>query len=585
MSETINEQSVNEWLGLDSAESDPTLKVTPHRDVDGLPPDKPVDHPKNIEIYGEGVHESFVERCRRHGIEEVKITFDSHFTDAEWTYIGGHRRKDAAIRIDEIDEIDVEVVGPFETPEEELRAVLKDNDYRHPTPAQEIRIADQWIEVYENSPDLETDSAVQEACQHVSFGDSTYWKGKKVQKAADDGVLGIQNPVDLPIEAVDVAKKQWKLLEDDETKIGTAFEAIKTEKERVEEISRAEELRGDVVNLGFDESGELEEDLPNSYTSDPAQAALNVKDSKIKTVLTQISLPQTLAGLNYVFLVATNEGLHLYKLGENLKANYSLSVDFFEDYKLMGEAIGIVVVLDDLRNYFDLMDKYSDKVRIEFRGEEGSRYAENLIVSDGQLHIGLHTHIVPEDHRELPDHFIAKAESDNWVEIKESYHKKFNKESSSTRDESELREIGLVTCTKKKISGEVPPGEKYTKSSYFRKMKQYSKAKHESWYILSAKHGLLDPDGPPIEDYDKTLDDANVDERRAWAQQVSEELEEEGLLEDDVKLVVHASQAYYEELIPLIEDEVAEIEIPTEGLGMGPTRSWYTDAVEDLEAV
>ncbi len=37
---------------------------------------------------------------------------------------------------------------------------------------------------------------------------------------------------------------------------------------------------------------------------------------------------------------------------------------------------------------------------------------------------------------------------------------------------------------------------------------------HEEWYILSPKHYVLDPDGPPIEPYDETLTDTGIDERR-----------------------------------------------------------------------
>lgn len=50
-----------------------------------------------------------------------------------------------------------------------------------------------------------------------------------------------------------------------------------------------------------------------------------------------------------------------------------------------------------------------------------------------------------------------------------------------------------------------------------------------------------------------------------------------GLIDGDVTLVVHAGRDYYDELIPLIEDSVESIRVPTEGLAIGKTKSWYKE--------
>jgi hypothetical protein len=60
-------------------------------------------------------------------------------------------------------------------------------------------------------------------------------------------------------------------------------------------------------------------------------------------------------------------------------------------------------------------------------------------------------------------------------------------------------EIGLVSCTKSKREHAAPPQDLYDESAFFRKARQYARANHDDWYILSAKHGLLEPDGEPIE--------------------------------------------------------------------------------------
>jgi len=139
-----------------------------------------------------------------------------------------------------------------------------------------------------------------------------------------------------------------------------------------------------------------------------------------------------------------------------------------------------------------------------------------------------------------------------------------------------MREIGLVSCVKTKQEEPASPKELYT-SPYFEKMRAYAEQYHNDWWILSAKHGLIDPDGDPIEPYDETLSGEGVTKRREWAERVAEQMEREGLVSDDVTLVIHAGKDYYEELLPLIEDTGVSIEIPTEGLSIGEKQAWYKE--------
>ena len=138
------------------------------------------------------------------------------------------------------------------------------------------------------------------------------------------------------------------------------------------------------------------------------------------------------------------------------------------------------------------------------------------------------------------------------------------------------REIGLVSCVKSKRDESAPPKDLYT-SDYFEKMRNYAEMHHDEWYILSAKHGLLDPEDDPIAPYDETLRNFSKPEQREWAQQVQEQMEESDILEGEVSLVIHAGKDYYEELLPLVEDHVESIEIPTEGLAIGKTKAWYKE--------
>jgi hypothetical protein len=137
-------------------------------------------------------------------------------------------------------------------------------------------------------------------------------------------------------------------------------------------------------------------------------------------------------------------------------------------------------------------------------------------------------------------------------------------------------EIGLVSCTKSKRDQPATPRDLYSPSTFFQKARAYCEANHDQWYILSAKHHLLDPDGSPIEPYDETLSGAPIAQRREWAEATVEEMRAEGIFDNDPILVIHAGKDYYGELVPRLPDTVS-IQIPTEGLAQGEKLAWYND--------
>jgi hypothetical protein len=138
-------------------------------------------------------------------------------------------------------------------------------------------------------------------------------------------------------------------------------------------------------------------------------------------------------------------------------------------------------------------------------------------------------------------------------------------------------DIGLVSCTKSKREQAAEPADLYMPSAFFSKAREYVEANHDGWYILSAKHHLLDPSGPSIEPYDETLSGAPIARKREWAETVYDQLEDEGLLHDGNRLVFHAGRDYYSELIPLLDDTPVDVEAPTDGLQFGETLAWYNE--------
>lgn len=146
--------------------------------------------------------------------------------------------------------------------------------------------------------------------------------------------------------------------------------------------------------------------------------------------------------------------------------------------------------------------------------------------------------------------------------------------------ESTIPEIGLVSCVDTKREGPAPPRELYI-SDYFRKMRSYAEEQHDDWWILSARHGLLEPEGEPIEPYNETLKDAGIEERQEWAERVHGQMQDHGLLEGGAIFVVHAGEDYYGELQPLLEQhDGVSVELPTKGLRFGETISWYKERLE-----
>lgn len=125
-------------------------------------------------------------------------------------------------------------------------------------------------------------------------------------------------------------------------------------------------------------------------------------------------------------------------------------------------------------------------------------------------------------------------------------------------------QIGLVSCTTSKREAVAAPRDLYDTSAMFRKARSYCEDHHDTWYVLSARHGILDLDGPAIEPYDETSTTAKVAERREWAETVTEQLHDEDILTPGVELAVHAGKAYYEYLLPLVDSEVSSVSIPTD---------------------
>lgn len=137
--------------------------------------------------------------------------------------------------------------------------------------------------------------------------------------------------------------------------------------------------------------------------------------------------------------------------------------------------------------------------------------------------------------------------------------------------------VVLLGCVKSK-RGERHPARDLYSSPLWKARRHYAESSGRGWFILSALHGLVDPDSL-IDPYDLALADRLAAERREWAQNVVRDLEERlGPLADRT-FEVHAGSRCIRSLRPVLEQRGATIVAPLGGIaGIGAQIAWYREA-------
>lgn len=130
--------------------------------------------------------------------------------------------------------------------------------------------------------------------------------------------------------------------------------------------------------------------------------------------------------------------------------------------------------------------------------------------------------------------------------------------------------VALVSCVKSKRESESPARDLYT-SPLFVGMRRYAEQHADAWFILSAEHGVLAPD-QLVAPYEKTLNKMVKAERLVWAERVRQQLLK--VLLPGTKVIVLAGERYREGIVPFLKSEGFSVEVPMEGLKLGPQISW-----------
>lgn len=140
-----------------------------------------------------------------------------------------------------------------------------------------------------------------------------------------------------------------------------------------------------------------------------------------------------------------------------------------------------------------------------------------------------------------------------------------------------MARITLVACVKQKEATATKAKDLY-KSQLFKGCRTWAQnpQNSDSWFILSARHGLVRPDDV-LHPYNVTLSNATLNMRKAWAEKTAEQLLPYLQPWDDVTFL--AGIKYREPLLQMLQELLPQVRfiIPMEGKGIGRQLQWLRD--------
>ena len=138
-------------------------------------------------------------------------------------------------------------------------------------------------------------------------------------------------------------------------------------------------------------------------------------------------------------------------------------------------------------------------------------------------------------------------------------------------------DIVLVGCVKTKRAARTAAKDLY-RSPLWRCRRAYAASLGVPWYILSALHGLLDPDRR-IDPYELALTDLRAKARQAWSARVLAELRRRVPSMRDRLIEIHAGATYINHgLEKGLSDAGAAVHRPLAGIGgIGSQQAWYRE--------
>ena len=131
-----------------------------------------------------------------------------------------------------------------------------------------------------------------------------------------------------------------------------------------------------------------------------------------------------------------------------------------------------------------------------------------------------------------------------------------------------MKTLCLVSCVGQKLDHTARAEELYN-SPWFKAATQFAKTNYESWAVLSAEHGIVEPE-EEVAPYETTLNSMSFKERKTWANSVIYQL----YYGDWDNVVILAGEKYRQYLAAWLEDNGFSYEAPMAGLGIGQQLQW-----------
>jgi hypothetical protein len=135
------------------------------------------------------------------------------------------------------------------------------------------------------------------------------------------------------------------------------------------------------------------------------------------------------------------------------------------------------------------------------------------------------------------------------------------------------RTVILLGCVKTKLDRPAPAKDLYC-STLWKRRRAYAETSGEPWFILSAKHGLVDPE-QQLAPYDLGLGDLSPDDRREWGERVVSALERRHGTLEDISFEIHAGALYRDAITRLILERGGNVSAPLAHLPQGRQPGWY----------
>ena len=131
----------------------------------------------------------------------------------------------------------------------------------------------------------------------------------------------------------------------------------------------------------------------------------------------------------------------------------------------------------------------------------------------------------------------------------------------------------LLGCVKTKLDRRAAAKDLYC-SRLWAGRRAYAESLGESWLILSAMHGLVEPE-VELDPYDLALADLSPSERKRWGEQVVRRLEMRFGDLSGMTFEVHAGAAYRRAIEPGIRERGGQVLAPLGNIPLGSQPSWY----------